>query len=277
MRLRDDVTIDAAILDLNRVTTGLENVESDNRHYDVPTGRYLNWVAEAEPLLRNFLVEPNPSAILHTERYWRMIDYTAPSLVHPLIRNEVAVQKARLAKVRSQLERYRQRANRQGRLVVADTNVYLHFQWRSVGKWATTRLDADNQRLRWVLPLVILDELDSKKYTSRARQMSDRARSVLKTLEPLIAHAISAGGTTEVEPGMNLEVLDEDERHERMSNTDSEILDQAAFLQQITQSPVTIITNDTNMMTRALLRGLAAERPLEKYRLPPPADGTPEA
>lgn len=277
MRLRDDVTIDAAILDLARVMTDLGNVESDNRHYDVPTGRYLNWVAKAEPLLRNFLVEPDPSELLHTERYWRMIDYTAPSLVHPLIHNEVDVQKAQLAKVRTQLERHRQRANRRGHLVVADTNIYLHFQWRIVGKWATTRLDADNQGLRWVLPLVILDELDSKKYTSRARQLSDRARSVLKALEPLIVQGISADGITELEPGLNLEVLDEDDRHERMSNIDAEILDQAAFLHQITESPVTIITNDTNMMTRALLRGLAAERPPEKYRLPPPADGTPQA
>lgn len=78
----------------------LGSVESDNRPYDVPTGHYLNWVSEAEPLLRNFLVEPDPAALLHTERYWRMIDYTPPALVHPLIRNEVAVQKARLAEVR---------------------------------------------------------------------------------------------------------------------------------------------------------------------------------
>jgi len=254
------------------VMIALGNVESDNRQYDVPTGRYLNWVFEAEPLLRNFLVEPDPSDLLHTERYWRMIDYTAPVLVHSLIRNEVTVQKARLAEVRGQLERYRQRANRRGRIVVADTNVYLHFQWENVAKWAA--LQAGACGLRWV---VILDELDSKKYTSHRRRQSDRVRSVLKTLQPLIKQGIAGDGTAEFGPGMALEVLDEDDRHQRMPNKDSEILDRAAFLQQITRSPVTIITDDTNMVTRALLRGLAAEQPPEKYRLPPPADGTPEA
>jgi len=47
-----------------------------------------------------------------------------------------------------------------------------------------------------------------------------------------------------------------------------EILNQATLLQQITGSSVTIITDDTNMITRALLRELSAVRPPEKYRLP---------
>jgi hypothetical protein len=64
-------------------------VERDNRHYGAPTGKYLNCVFDAEPLLRNFFVERDPAALLHTERYWRMIHHTTPPLVHPLIRNEV--------------------------------------------------------------------------------------------------------------------------------------------------------------------------------------------
>ena len=53
-----------------------------------------------------------------------------------------------------------------------------------------------------------------------------------------------------------------------LPGADLEILNQATLLQQITGSSVTIITDDTNMITRALLRELSAVRPPEKYRLP---------
>lgn len=69
--------------------------------------------------------------------------------------------------------------------------------------------------------MVILHELDSKKYTSRSRQQSDRARSVLRSIQPLIEQGIAGDGAAEFGPGMALEVLDEDDRHQQLPDKDS--------------------------------------------------------
>jgi predicted ribonuclease YlaK len=125
-----------------------------------------------------------------------------------------------------------------------------------------------------IVPVVILDELDSKKYTSRSRQLADRARKVLRALDPLIAKVIASDSGTEFQPGIMFEIVPNEGRHERSADADVEMLDQAVFRQQITRATVTIISDDTGMMARALLRGLRVERPPAKYRHRPPADGT---
>jgi len=85
---------------------------------------------------------------------------------------------------------------------------------------------------------------------------------VQRTLEVFLDDPLP-GKPREIRPGvswMTLEILPDPQRHRRHADEDTEILDRAEFLTQVTGSTVTCVTADTGMRVRGRVRELLAAR-----------------
>jgi predicted ribonuclease YlaK len=108
--------------------------------------------------------------------------------------------------------------------------------------------------VRLVIPLRVIEELDAKKYTDSER-LRRRARERLPKLYALVG----AGGAPKVLPNGHgtLEVFIEPGPRVRPADADTEILETAHELAQLSGSKAIIVTGDTAMRLRAEAEGLA--------------------
>lgn len=120
---------------------------------------------------------------------------------HELINSEIEAQAARLRGLVEQLRSVIALADRPGVIAVPDTHVWLHYERFDQVEWREI-VGADKVRL--VIPLRILEELDEKTYARRA-DLRRRADKVLAALDPVLDKA--ADGPVEVRPGVTLEIL----------------------------------------------------------------------
>jgi predicted ribonuclease YlaK len=156
-------------------------------------------------------------------------------------------------------------------LVLPDTNVYLHHDrpfdeipWAEV---AQARLDG----VHLLLPLAVIDELDTHKRSQRNAKVSDRvdmpvrtrARLTLKRIDELLR----PGSAPTIQPARGLEsgpttaeILLDDPRRGRLENVDDELVEIAVGVQQIADRPVKIVTFDVGMRVRAEVAGVEAIR-----------------
>lgn len=227
---------------------------------------YMNWVDECERQSRNIFADP---AIVHgasTDRYWHIAAHSAPARMAALIMAEVRVQQERLTDLADRLAGYRSLRERAGELLVLDTNVLLHFQridkidWREV-----VRAD----RIRLVLPLIVLDELDRKR--NLGGNIARKARSAVRPLDALQCEIdeFGYGHLPESRNKTTVEYLLNDRGHRPQNDADEEIVDRAAFLHRVTSRPVSVVSNDMGMRTRTTARredGIRAVQMPEKFR-----------
>jgi predicted ribonuclease YlaK len=109
--------------------------------------------------------------------------------------------------------------------------------------------------LRLMIPLAVVDELDTKKYARRA-EFQQRARELLARIDRYVTASPPDGYST-VREGVTVEVLPDEAGHLRVQGNDQEILERCEFLRQVTGYPVTLITGDSGMRINAQNRGIA--------------------
>ncbi|TDV35433.1 PIN domain-containing protein [Actinophytocola oryzae] len=126
---------------------------------------------------------------LYTAHYWRLFDgdYDIASAdparpVPDPCGQEAAAQLTYLTALAAQVERSRALAASPGQILVYDTNSLMHYHppgaipWNTVTKATTARL---------VVPLVVVDELDAKKYAG-SEKMANRAAAALRELDKIL-------------------------------------------------------------------------------------------
>ena len=267
MRLRHGVTAAHAIKVLRELAMSVETaraavVAGDGVRYR--RDQYLSWADDAENRLRNLFAEQDLISSLHSERYWRihnLEDYSARPTA--LLLAEIDLQLGLLLGAVDRLENYRRLTERSGEILVLDTNTFMHCRLLTEIRWCH---EFSVRVVRLVLPLLVLDELDDKTFSAHAR-LSKRASKVLRTLDPFMDRVLEAGAA-EITPGVTLEVLRDDEDHRRRGNNDTELLDRAEFLAQVTEQPVTLVTTDYGMRVRSRARNLRVHVMPEGLRLP---------
>jgi len=147
------------------------------------------------------------------------------------------------------------RWRRPGRVVVPDTNVFLHHpSCFHETDWAQLVGTADAVRI--VMPLVIVDELDRKKFDGKDA-VRTRARTTLRAIDDLVSDPRE---TTSVSLGSGkaflFEMLLDPIGHVRLPNADDEIIDRVAAVSQLLDRPPLIVTYDTGAALRASVAGL---------------------
>ena len=111
----------------------------------------------------------------------------------------------------------------------------------------------DQREVRIVIPLRVIEELDTKQY-SESERIRDRARKRLPHLYKLV----SPGGTPKaLNDYATIEVFIEPGPRERPADADTEILETARDLRRLSGQGVTVVTGDTGMRLRAEAEGIS--------------------
>jgi hypothetical protein len=97
----------------------------------------------------------------------------------PLIGDEVERQVKALRRLQAKVREFLSLQERPGALAALDTNVLMHFQRLDEVTWADVL--GVTGPVRIILPMMVIDELDIKKYTGSDR-MSKRADLAIRVL-----------------------------------------------------------------------------------------------
>jgi rRNA-processing protein FCF1 len=222
----------------------------------------VQWADGVEQALRNSFAERSLVDRFHARGYWR-IHELAPTPEGParLIRAEVEAQTFYLGHIVDRLRAYQSLKERPGHIVVPDTNALLHYNRLDKIDWAKV---IGKRPVRLVVPLLVLDELDDKKYLG-SDKIIKRARSALKPFEELRS-GLEGRNLAELPTfDVTAEYLVDDEDHIRLANPDEELLGRARFLKQVTDQQVTVVTADYGVRARAVAPGLSVAHMLEEY------------
>jgi hypothetical protein len=215
--------------------------------------RYIEWVEATETQLANLTNDSDIVLMPYTPAYWEIRQLT-PYSPRPVafIEGEIERQRQTLEDMRDDLQRRRERAvSAEGHITVLDTNVLLHHELPKAIDWGGL-VGAD--RVRLVIPLRVIEELDSKKYSDSPRIRS-KARDLIPKLRGFVG---AAGRPAALRDGVTIEIYDEPGARNRPADGDTEILETARELERLSGEGVTIVTGDTGMQLRAETEGLRA-------------------
>jgi predicted ribonuclease YlaK len=156
-----------------------------------------------------------------------------------------------LAEIREQLAHYQELLGPKDneRLLVCDTNVLIHGKPFHNLSWNEL---FSEQKVRLVLPLVILDELDGLKDKG-----VPNAGGVLRDLDARLVPG-NALARIDVRTNVTLQLVDEPTLHERLDGHDDEIVRQAGYFSSMCDGRITMVTRDRGMRVRAEAAGLQA-------------------
>ena len=253
LRLRDGIVLGQATQRLRECSGRLRGVTGGSAGAETLTHRnnYLSELEAVEAQLRNLFTDPAVWNRLHGTEYWaiRSAGLETPRPMR-LINGEAEVQAQHIDKLVERLQHLQARlAAAPGQIAVLDTHVLLHFQPPQSIDW---RVVLGKERVRLILPLRVVEELDMSKYRER-EDIADRARRMLSQLWTLLAP--TAGGPVPLRDGVTIEVPVDDEPRERSRDADEAILGECALLRAVS-APVTLVTDDTGLSIRAVARGI---------------------
>ncbi|WP_235037082.1 PIN domain-containing protein [Actinomadura sp. K4S16] len=264
MELREDADINISILRVTESIRTLEQVRSRMPGRSVADIQrdYFNAVAEAESKLRSYFLWDDLLEDLYSKRYWqigRLNDWPRPE---ELVANECESQIRRLSAARTRLEDWRKLGEKEGTLVVLDTNAYMHGNQVTHIDWLR---ELGAKRVRIIMPIRVLTELDNNKYAGDFTRK--RAHAALKPF-PALLEEIQEKGYADLRKNVTLEILFDDRGHIPEPNPDDEIIARSVFLKQVTQRDVTLVTMDYSAQARAMSRGLRAHELSTENRKP---------
>ncbi|MEU8688830.1 PIN domain-containing protein [Streptomyces sp. NPDC048665] len=253
MRLKPGVTIEQAERDLCQALELFYNCRGGHELHQYWL-KYLHAVDLANPHLRQAFIEPDLAEGLYTRRYWHLLANGDDTRQHlAVIREEVELQLRAMEKAKEQLESLKSFASRPGEILVFDTNMLLHWEPMTVVPWPQ-QVKADEVRL--IVPMVVIEELDRKKYAD-----SSTAKAAVKAIRMIerLLRDTAPGSAVPVRDGTTLEVLLDEADHRRrpLSEADTEIIERAALLDQITGSRSKLLTGDLHMKLMARTLGLS--------------------
>lgn len=229
--------------------------------------RYLAWANETARQLGSVVAVRDVERLVLTSRHWALqgLDPAANGDLLNLIWLELDQRKQDLLDLAEDLRQFGRRwsADAAGRLLVVDTNFYLHhdksfeeISWREVGA------AADGEPVTVVVPLVVVDELDRAKRDD----LRARARRTLKMLHEIFIDPSESVLLAEL---TRARLLPDPPGHQRLPDADMEIIDRAISLASLSGLPTSIVTYDVGMSFRAKMAGADVkwfERPNKSRR-----------
>lgn len=251
---------------VRELITRLQNVTSawgiGPAAYEGGKSSYLQAVEDLERLLRSaFEDDDGVGAGLYGDMYRLIRDMNETTArPYPLIRDEAERQIATLETLQTRLAEVQSLRNRSGHPAIIDTNCLMHYQRLDRITW---REILCVEPIRLVLPILVIDELDNKKYTG-SDKMAARANSAIKALHDY-SNGLRPGCYAELPDGSTIEVWLDEPGHKRKLNPDEELLSRGILLQRVLEVPVTIVSGDLGMRLRAEAHGLEHTQMPDKY------------
>src|SRR4029079_17449436 len=131
--------------------------------------------------------------------------------------------------------------------VVPDTSAFIEGVYFKDVDWITMFGLGPNVRV--VVPIIVVEEIDKVRGFDRGKAQS-RARQVTKDLRQLVRQ-VPSGLAAQLRPKVTIQAFPDDDWHQRHSNNDSEIIDQALLIQELTGKEVLLTCVDVAMEIRA--------------------------
>ncbi|MDW8807589.1 PIN domain-containing protein [Streptomyces scabiei] len=252
MQLRDVGMADSAELTLTQLKYKCQGIVNTTAVVSARDS-YLSWVEEADRHFRSVFSDDIMADDLYTPAYWeiRRIVQATPR-PYPLIRGEIENQVRRIDAALVQISRARDFASQPGTVVVTDTSAFIQGEIFTDFAWPTKMGIKGSVRL--VVPIIVVEQLDELKDTGHTTA-GDKARKVLKRFREK-HRAAGQVFPAPVRDKVTIEVLLDDDKHQRLPIADDEIIRQALKVQQMVPGDVMLACVDASMEFRALAKGL---------------------
>jgi hypothetical protein len=240
---------------------------------------YMGWAVEAERLLLTQVRDADIDMLIRTPRH-RVIS-TNPPTGRVLIDAELDARIAALECALAEFERATNRWDEGGKLVVPDTSFFINHPTKIEETDFSNLLECREIPVRLVVPMVVVDELDSLKKAGQ-QQRRWRAAYAIAVLDRVAGRGqrgrIADADFSPLERGeiprgeVTLEILLDPPGHARLPINDDEIVDRAVTVQTTAGRDVTLITYDTGHASRGRVAGLEV-RKLVELKEPGQTDG----
>ncbi|WP_157367893.1 PIN domain-containing protein [Alloactinosynnema sp. L-07] len=216
---------------------------------------YLEWIRKAERQLANVIFREDAAALLDWKGYEALMAM-APAwaaavggnaqerILHDVVGDEITERHDTFGAACAAVEVLISQWSDGMPIAVLDTSVYLAYQDKLEAIDWVAAMGAKLPRLRLVVPMIVVDELDGTKHSD----VRWRAAYSLATID----RVIRSGGVLSETPRVEIVLFNDPVGHTRMAIADQEIIDRAAAVQAIAGTPVTLLTCDTGMALRAL-------------------------
>lgn len=266
-------------VDRAAVLQGLEGVLTSLRNTVPVTGgpadqynAYIKWVDLGANTLRHLVQPSDVEALVLTKRYWVLQSLVAQVVwqVGMLVDAEVQERIKVIADAVDALKQQIYRWSDPGWLVVPDTSLFIEHASKLEELDFADVLGARGDRIRLVIPMVVIDELDKRKTVGNDHKrwragyslaVIDRVLQVPTGSGQLRAADFSAldhGGIPRGE--VRVEIAFDPPGHVRQAINDDEIVDRAVAIQTLAGRDVTLITFDTGHSTRGRAAGLKVKK-----------------
>jgi hypothetical protein len=271
MRLKPGVAPDQALAALHESTQALHQATQIVGVDSKIANAYVQAVSQVERLLRGSFVDVSLEQ-LRPQRFWAINSLESVRLIE-MVNDERNAQVTRLEHVAEQIQRMKGRVAGDTSIAVLDTHVLLHYRLFDEISWASV---VGAEAVLLVVPLRVIDELDSKK-AARRPDIRDRARTVIRHIESCLDRngAVRAGVRMDV---LGLSEIDPDAYRRPQLPADVEILDICEAVAAYAGSERTqVVSGDLGMRIRARERGLRVLAMPEDLELKPsdgPEDGS---
>jgi hypothetical protein len=271
---------------LRDVMTRLDNLSRSD------VDAYLEWVVHAARVLGSQVSSTDIEQLVHTRGYDRLLAFavgTAPSevttepvdmtrtrAVRRLLQLEIDQRIAAFNLAKEQLDNRIGIWSRAGQFILPDSTFYIKYpeKLEDVNFWEL--LDAPREPIHIVIPMVIVDELDSLKDRSSKWEVRWRAGYTLSLLHdrtneglrgPLaVGKQLSLpGGYYAPGPEVTIEVVPDPPGHRRLAINDDEIVARNVSYEPLAARRIRLLTYDTGQSMRARSAGLD----VLKLQLPP--------
>ena len=226
--------------------------------------QYLQLIERMEFALSHQLVLDDVHRLLHTDRYWHVLDMdSATPRPYPLVNAEIESRMAALTEAADELAaRIALWSGPEGwHTTVLDTNVLVRVEPPWQVPWPQI---VGRDCVRLVIPLRVIEELEKLKYTN-----DTKVRQVVRKLVPQLESKLLDNGSDPIrlDPKITLEVPVEPGLRDRPIHADEEILTTCESILQFTgRQELTLVTDDTGMHLQARARGIATKRVPDEFK-----------
>lgn len=246
LELQQGVIWESALKALTRVETETQEVQAgtDER------AAYIRWTIFAEEALWSILTPAALGELIFTQRYAALRSGADVQGLSSFISLEMDARRRLLRATTSYVEAQVGFYRGVDRLVVLDTNLFLHHKRPFDQLPLADVIDARAEGVRLVVPLVVIRELDKHKRGNRA--VKSRARTTLRRIRELVPtiHHISELGRYERGPlkaCVMVSVAMDPPGHVPLADADSELTEAALRVEDRAGRPVTVVTLDGTM------------------------------
>jgi hypothetical protein len=259
---------------LQQIRTALGNARTSHTNVTSKHRAYLDAIAEASRQLRGQIRPADIDELLHTHRYWTLVQMTMPDRPEPVISDLLDIElDDRLFELDATIATTREAFNRwgtnAGRLVLPDTNFYLRHPRVLKNIDFHKLLDTDDT-ITVLFPLVVLEELDHAKRRNDSGR--DKALVALAVLEAHAKDGLSGKwkdaphGAPTGRGEIWFDVVLDPPGHVPHPKPDPELVGRAVAIEALAGRNLTFLTFDTHQRSRARGAGLQDVRKLDELK-----------